>query len=490
MNALVLRVVNGGVIAVPPSVRYLTTYVLLEQEDWFEKEISFVRQVLTPGMRALDIGANMGLYSVAIATSVGPSGRVWAFEPASATIAFLKYTLRENSLTQVEPHRLALSDHAGAGRLSTGPNSELNSLQPQDGAPCEDVPLATLDDLAQDLRMEGVDFVKLDAEGEEVRIVAGGHKFFTSEDPLVMFEVKHGTTVNLELPNAFRALGYELYRLVGPSRYLVPVQLLEQLDAYELNLFACKATRAQELERRGFLLRGPAAAVRAEAGSGLAYWRRQPFAVSWGVQACDPNRDMAASLDAFAVWKAESEPGARRYAGLLAAIAALGPQSGGAPTLTGLSMLARAAIDGGRRELAVAALSSIINMAQTGKTPVSEPCWPAAERFDTVPVAGDVATWLIAAAADAYVRLVAFSGYFSGPATLPLLDWLQDTPYASASMERRRQLQALQSGRATGIAPSALLATASPQHLNVEFWTQAVGAGAAVVAPGLISSID
>jgi FkbM family methyltransferase len=490
VNALVLRVVNGSAIAVPPSVRYLTTYVLLEQEDWFEKEIAFVRQVLTPGMRALDIGANMGLYSVAIAGSIGPSGRVWAFEPASATIAFLRYTLRANSLLQVEAHRLALSDHAGTGRLTTGPNSELNSLQPQEGAPYEEVPLATLDEQAHGLRMSGVDFVKLDAEGEEVRILAGGRKFFTSEDPLVMFEVKHGTSVNLELPSAFRELGYELYRLVGPSRYLVPVQLHDPFDAYELNLFACKATRAQELERRGFLLRGPAAAVRAAAGSGLAYWRRQPFARSWDAHACDPNSYMAPALDAFAVWQADSEPAVQRYAGLLAAVAALEPQAGAAPTITALSMLARAAIDAGRRELAVATLSSIISMAQTGKTPVSEPCWPAAEQFDAVPIAGDVATWLIAAAADAYVRLAAFSGYFSGPATLPLLDWLQGTPYASAAMERRRQLQGLQSGRATGIAPCALLATASPQHLNVEFWTQAPAAGAAVVAPGLISSID
>jgi hypothetical protein len=45
--------------------------VLLEQEDWFEKEIAFVRRLLRSGMRAVDIGANYGTYTLAMARAVG-----------------------------------------------------------------------------------------------------------------------------------------------------------------------------------------------------------------------------------------------------------------------------------------------------------------------------------------------------------------------------------------------------------------------------------
>jgi len=111
---LCVRVPDGGIF-VPPSVQYLSTYVLLEQEDWFEKEIRFVRTLLLPGMRAIDVGANFGLYTLALARAVGRGGAVWAFEPAELTLALLRQTVAANALSQVVVCPLALSDHAGSG---------------------------------------------------------------------------------------------------------------------------------------------------------------------------------------------------------------------------------------------------------------------------------------------------------------------------------------------------------------------------------------
>ena len=53
MNELYVRISGGVVVGVPESYVYLTTYVLLEQEDWFEREIRFVRRFLRPGMRSV-----------------------------------------------------------------------------------------------------------------------------------------------------------------------------------------------------------------------------------------------------------------------------------------------------------------------------------------------------------------------------------------------------------------------------------------------------
>jgi hypothetical protein len=49
---------------------------LIEQEDLFEKEIAFVRRLLQPSMRAIDVGANYGTYTLAMARAAGPKGRV------------------------------------------------------------------------------------------------------------------------------------------------------------------------------------------------------------------------------------------------------------------------------------------------------------------------------------------------------------------------------------------------------------------------------
>ena len=73
MDELYVRVKGGGEICVPASS--MSAYVLLEQEDWFEKEIAFVRRMLRPGMRVIDIGANYGTYTLAMARAVGLEGK-------------------------------------------------------------------------------------------------------------------------------------------------------------------------------------------------------------------------------------------------------------------------------------------------------------------------------------------------------------------------------------------------------------------------------
>ncbi len=55
MDLLPLKIKEGVTIAVLPNLKSTTTYVLLEQETWFEKELSFVMRFLCPGMTVVDI---------------------------------------------------------------------------------------------------------------------------------------------------------------------------------------------------------------------------------------------------------------------------------------------------------------------------------------------------------------------------------------------------------------------------------------------------
>src|SRR5208283_897383 len=68
-----------------------------------------------PGMTVLDIGANLGLYSLLLARSVGPSGRVIAFEPDPDLCALLRANCAANGLANVEAHNMALG--AAPGRM-------------------------------------------------------------------------------------------------------------------------------------------------------------------------------------------------------------------------------------------------------------------------------------------------------------------------------------------------------------------------------------
>lgn len=251
--AIGIRTAGGVTVAVPGRIDLLTPYVLLEQEDWFEDEIGFLRKTLRAGMRVVDIGANYGLYALSLARAVGPSGRVWAVEPASATADYLRQSVDLNALGQVTVIQKALSDREGTARLSIEANSELNSLSGSGSGAIEEVPLTTLDALAAGHAWGAIDFLKLDAEGEEERIVAGGATVLRTSSPLVMFEIRHGERLNLQLVERLAAAGYGTYKLVPGLDLLVPWDSKAALDPFQLNLFACKPDRAKLLERSGAL---------------------------------------------------------------------------------------------------------------------------------------------------------------------------------------------------------------------------------------------
>src|SRR5262249_30920935 len=172
MNDLPLRLKSGVSLVVPASLGSITTYVLLEQEDWFEKETAFLLRWLRPGMTVIDIGANLGVYSLPLARSVGPHGHVFAYEPASETRALLERSRTINRADNLHVIAAAASDRPRDGKLVLGASSELNSLEGT--GPAEDIRITALDAEDGTGAWSSVDFVKIDAEGEEERILEGG----------------------------------------------------------------------------------------------------------------------------------------------------------------------------------------------------------------------------------------------------------------------------------------------------------------------------
>lgn len=241
-----IRMSDGVTIAAPASLRSITTYVLLEQETWFEKEPAFLRRWLRPGMVAIDIGANLGVYSLPMARLVGPSGRVFAFEPGSEARRHLQRSREINGASHLHISPLALSDGKRSGRLVFGQSSELNTLNAAGEG--EAVDISSLDDEARG--WPAPDFVKIDAEGEEERILAGGQEFFARHSPLVMFEVS--ASDKMRLRHLFEAMGYRVFRQLVRPALLVPVPPV--LDDYELNLFAAKPDRVRLLMEQGLLV--------------------------------------------------------------------------------------------------------------------------------------------------------------------------------------------------------------------------------------------
>ncbi len=246
---------KGLQFSVPADLFCISTFVLLEQGKWFEREVDFIYRFAKPGMVALDIGANIGIYTLALASTLGASGKVFAYEPGSDNRRHLERSLQLNHFSNVSVSGSALSNFCGPGMLKHGESGELHQLvtEPDEGDLIEVIEVSTMDAEFRRWLWPRIDFVKLDAEGQEESILEGGKEFFSRHSPLVMFEAVHGTVFNGRLLAMFRELDFGLFRLVGDSSMLVPVADNDVLDNFNLNYFAARPELASRLAAAGLL---------------------------------------------------------------------------------------------------------------------------------------------------------------------------------------------------------------------------------------------
>jgi FkbM family methyltransferase len=188
--------------------------------------------VIRNGDTVLDVGANVGQYTLPLARLVGPNGKVHSFEPVSATVAQLRSAVEVAGLSaRVVLNQLALGDHRGTVELTLPLErpTEATLIPHQDLAwsdygraeskyVTETVAMLTLDDYLTQEDVGPVSFLKCDVEGAEFGVLKGAGSLLSSHRPPVLqLEVFAEWTKNFGYtPNdLFEYLrgtgGYEIY---------------------------------------------------------------------------------------------------------------------------------------------------------------------------------------------------------------------------------------------------------------------------------------
>lgn len=450
-------------MVVPDSLDLITPYVLMEQQDWFEDEIKFQRRLLQPGQKVIDIGANYGVYALTMAHAVGPTGCVWAFEPASSTSELLAEGIALNGFAQVVLERSALSSACGTAQLSLNEHSELNALVrgKASSGPGETVSVVTLDECIDRHGWRDIALVKIDAEGEETNILRGGKRFFAELSPLVQYEIKAGADLHMELVQEFAALGYDSYRLVPGLDLLVRFDAESPADGYLLNLFCCKRDRAERLAGERFLLdsaagplgggrEGPGAILDKIANRETFGWRKALVKFPYGARLGDLwERTMAAGNGAevdraliyYAMSRDSSLSPSERFDALEGSFNLLRILCERHPSHLRLASLVRAARDYGARSLAVMALQRLSEaILQHRQVDPSEPFLAPGQRFDSVPPGEALGNWILAAVLEEFEKLSSFSSFYTGTSARQRLEIIRALGFGSAEMERRLRL--------------------------------------------------
>jgi FkbM family methyltransferase len=151
---------------------------------------AMIRRHLRPGMTFIDVGANMGCFTLLGAQLVGPSGRVIAIEPAPDNFKYLQRSIESNGYSHVRALPIALSDHAGTAKLQILPLSTAHTftqLKPQySNLPKVEVPIETLDSVVAEQKLERVDMVKIDVQEWETEVLRGATQTLGNHPNLVM----------------------------------------------------------------------------------------------------------------------------------------------------------------------------------------------------------------------------------------------------------------------------------------------------------------
>ncbi len=196
----------------------------------FERtEMKQVASLLKPGMKVVDAGANIGLYSLLAAKCIGEGGQIWAFEPSQTTHRLFLDNLSLNGVTTVAPHRLALSDFPG--ELTLRSESGFGDLyrhldyggNASTGDFVEKVHVMTLDDFAVAHKIDQIDFLKIDVEGGEFCLLKGSTSLLSrSPNVIIMFESEEDWCERSgckpeDAHNLLKGLGFGLYSWSKPQ---------------------------------------------------------------------------------------------------------------------------------------------------------------------------------------------------------------------------------------------------------------------------------
>jgi FkbM family methyltransferase len=181
-------------------------------------ELEELRKLVKPGARVIDVGANTGNHTIFFA---GPmkAAMVTPFEPLPVASKALRASVLRNELKNVDLSHLGIGvgDQAGRARLVFSAQGGLGatSLEPD---PAGEIGVTTLDSVISG----SVDFLKIDVEGMEMRVLAGAQNLINQSKPLIFIEIANrNTTAFMTWVNG---AGYEVRRIFtdkGHANYLI-----------------------------------------------------------------------------------------------------------------------------------------------------------------------------------------------------------------------------------------------------------------------------
>ncbi len=177
-----------------------------------------VKRVIKPGMKILELGANIGYYALIETKLAGPTGHLYAVEPSPYNFDLLKRNLDLNNIRNADLHQAAFGEKRGKVKFYMYDRSNLSSFIKREDMGMEtteiDVDMITLDDF---LKLKTADFIRMDVEGYELEILKGATQVLSSDSKPKYFFIE----VHSDLLHKKNSSGREIIELLAKYGYEV-----------------------------------------------------------------------------------------------------------------------------------------------------------------------------------------------------------------------------------------------------------------------------
>lgn len=204
---------------------------LIFEGDFELNEINFLKKILKKDDYFIDIGANIGLFSINASRIIGENGKIISFEPSPVTFSRLKENIDLNNFKNVDIRNIGISDKKGELTLNISETGHdawdtfATNIDKKMFNKCTTVPVHTLDEELKEFDKEKIALVKIDVEGWEKFVLHGAKDFLTKYEPVLMVEFTENNTEAagynvLEIYDIMNTFGYQWYKYINGN--LVP----------------------------------------------------------------------------------------------------------------------------------------------------------------------------------------------------------------------------------------------------------------------------
>ncbi len=210
------------------EVRFHGIKLVLHLDDWIQQNIFFLgsyepaelkvlEKLLPPKGTFMDIGANMGLYSLLASRTAGPEGTVYCFEPLEKNYKMLKNNIAINRLSNIHSEKLAIGEKNKTTTLyydDQEKNQGMATTRYIKDAYREEITMVSLDEYVNNHAISRIHLIKIDIEGSEYAALLGMRNTLSAHRPAIIIEIldsQTGSANATRIHALLHDMGYQKY---------------------------------------------------------------------------------------------------------------------------------------------------------------------------------------------------------------------------------------------------------------------------------------